>query len=612
MTSQPQVQAQGHGQGQAQGEGRPGEGTATRVKIGTLDELQRAGQLTGKVGSRPVCVFWDEGCAYAVEDRCPHMGFPLHRGTVQSGLLTCHWHHARFDLVSGGTLDPFADDVTAYRVDLSDGNVCVVVEPAGNETERLRRRLEEGLEQGISLVIAKAVIGLLGAGVEPREIVEVGVRFGVRYRGPGWGTGLTVLVAMSNICPFLDPGDRALALVHGLVFVSTDTRGRPARFGLEPLSSSPDIGRLSNWYRRFIDTRSSDAAERALATAIAASYPPPEVATMMLAAVTDHVFIDEGHVLDFTNKAFEFLEDLGWDKAGEVLPTLVGQTARAQRHEEESSWRHPDDLTVLLRDATADLGPRLSASSNGSGLGSSDGFSTDDLDALAWALLSESPHDVVGALDGALDAGATPEQLARAVAYAAALRIVRFHTQNDHGDWNEVHHAFTAANALHQSMVREPSPELMRGVYQCALRVYLDRFLNVPAARLPSTYDGEADMPALDGCWDVEGKVDQAGGIVYRLLTADGPDHRVDPGPVIATLGRQLLTEDAGFHWYQILEASIRQFAAWPEGSVQGALIMAGTARFLAAHTPTRRELSHVVHIASRLRRGEPLYEEAE
>ena len=34
-----------------------------------------------------------------------------------------------------------------------------------------------------------------------------------------------------------------------------------------------------------------------------------------------------------------------------------------------------------------------------------------------------------------------------------------------------------------------------------------------------------------------------------------------------------------------------------------------GLARFLAAHTPTRRELPQVVRIASRLRRGEPLYE---
>jgi len=25
------------------------------------------------------------------------MGFPLERGSVEDGILTCHWHHARFD-----------------------------------------------------------------------------------------------------------------------------------------------------------------------------------------------------------------------------------------------------------------------------------------------------------------------------------------------------------------------------------------------------------------------------------------------------------------------------------------------------------------------------------
>ncbi len=42
----------------------------------------------------------------------------------------------------------------------------------------------------------------------------------------------------------------------------------------------------------------------------------------------------------------------------------------------------------------------------------------------------------------------------------------------------------------------------------------------------------------------------------------------------------------------------------------EGALILAGTARFLAAHTPTRREQSQVVSIATRLRRGEAWFEE--
>jgi hypothetical protein len=195
------------------------------------------------------------------------------------------------------------------------------------------------------------------------------------------------------------------------------------------------------------------------------------------------------------------------------------------------------------------------------------------------------------------------------------LRITRFHTQNDHGDWDEVHHAFTAANALHQALRRAPSAALLRGVYHGALRIYLDRFLNIPAARLPGPPQvggevaepaGLADLAALQGCWDQEGRVDEAGAVVYRHLVAGG-----DPARVIALLGRALLTEDAEFHWYQTYEAAVRQYQAWPRGSEEGALILAGTARFLAAHTPTRRELSQVVTIATRLRRGEALFEDS-
>jgi hypothetical protein len=145
-------------------------------------------------------------------------------------------------------------------------------------------------------------------------------------------------------------------------------------------------------------------------------------------------------------------------------------------------------------------------------------------------------------------------------------------------------------------------------VYHGALRVYLDRFLNVPAARLPgaSSSAPATDLGALQDCWDREGLVDEAGAIVYHHLSGGG-----DPAEVIAALGHALLTEDAGFHWFQTYEAAVRQFHAWPAGSEEGALILTGTARFLAAHTPTRRELSQVVRIATRLGRGEALFEEA-
>jgi nitrite reductase/ring-hydroxylating ferredoxin subunit len=558
------------------------------ARAGSFDALRRDGQLVTKVGSIPVVVFWHDGRAWGIEDRCPHMGFPLHQGSVETGLLTCHWHHARFDLESGCTLDLWADDATAFDVQVDGDDVLVSARAVDDPVGHFQRRLRDGLEEQITLVISKAVLGLLDLGVEPTAIVRTGAEYGAANRNTGWGAGLTVLVAMANVLPHLDPDDRPRALVHGLRFIATDTGGHPPRWPVDALETTAiPVERLASWYRRFIDTRAGNAAERVLATALATAGID-DVAAMMFAAATDHVFIDGGHTVDFTNKAFEAVTHLGADTAASLVPSVVPQTARAQRSEETSAWRHPHDLVALLEQTTLTPGDG--------------GYA--DIAGLAARILADDPFTVVDALVDAAGHGASPEELGRAVAYAAALRLTRFHTRNDIGDWDDVHHAFTAANAVHQALVRAPTPELVRGVLQGALRVYLDRFLNVPAARIPSATQG--DLAELDECWNVQGNVDRAGAIVVGYLRGGG-----DRGRVIAALGHALLNEDPGFHWYQVYEAAVRQALAWPDGSEESALILCGAARFLAAHTPTRRELSTVVSIADRLRRGDALYEES-
>lgn len=579
------------------------------VDAGPFEDLERAGHLVTKVGDRPVCVFWHDGRADALDDRCPHLGFPLHRGTVESGLVTCHWHHARFDLCSGATLDPFADDARAYRVEVRHGRVLVQAGARPVGTDAVLRRVVEGLEQGLTLVLAKSVLALLAEGVSPSVVVHAGARFGCRFRGEGFGPGLTVLCAVANVLDRLDAADRPLALVHGLAFVSRDTRGRPPWFPLDPLA--PDrapLDRLAGWYRRFVETRAGDAAERTLATAVASGMGTAELCALMGAAVTDHVFVDEGHVVDFTNKAFELADHLAAVDAGApgwVLPTLAHETARAVRHEEEGAWRHPHDLAAMAVRA----GDRICALADAGGWAMAGGPAAEAFEAegrtsaLGWSLLADDPSGVVDALFEAIERGASAEQLARAVAFAAALRIVRFHTQNDHGDWDVVHHGFTAANALHQLVCRAPAALLVRGVVHGALKVFLDRFLNVPAARLPRIGAAAPDLGALQACWDTEGGVDEAGAVVFGHLRHGGSREEV-----VAALGAALLREDAGFHWFQIYEAAVRQAFAWPEGSEEAALVLAGAARFLSAHTPTRRELAQVVRIASRLQRGDVLY----
>ena len=80
------------------------------IRVGTLKELEAKRCMVVRL-DQAVAVFHNDGKVFAVENRCPHMGFPLHRGSVEDGILTCYWHHARFDLASGCTFHLWADDV---------------------------------------------------------------------------------------------------------------------------------------------------------------------------------------------------------------------------------------------------------------------------------------------------------------------------------------------------------------------------------------------------------------------------------------------------------------------------------------------------------------------
>src|SRR5438034_5588188 len=145
-----------------------------------LADIRAAGCLTVQVEGHTLALFSSGEQVYAVDNRCPHMGFPLQRGTLKDGILTCHWHHARFDLASGGTFDQFADDVRVFPVSIRDGEVWVDVASHDDPEAHQRQRLRDGLERDIPLVIGKAVIPLLEQTADASEAFRIGLAFGVR------------------------------------------------------------------------------------------------------------------------------------------------------------------------------------------------------------------------------------------------------------------------------------------------------------------------------------------------------------------------------------------------------------------------------------------------
>jgi hypothetical protein len=394
-----------------------------------------------------------------------------------------------------------------------------------------------------------------------------------------------------------------LALYQGARRVAADCDGQPPRRERRPLETAAlELATLKRWFRYWTMVRHRDGAERTLLTAIDNGASPAELADMIFAAATDRIYADSGHVLDFANKAFELLDLIGWEHAAAALPAIVPQLVSARGGEEQNAWRHPLDLVPVLRDVEQEI-PLL--------LKRGEGKSWDGVVALSEDLLGEDPLQIIGGLKRAISDGARPEQLSQALAHAAAMRIARFGTANEFADWITALHTFSYCHALDCVVRRVRSPEIVRGVIHGAMSVYLDRFLNIPPAPLPGqrrALDGEPTSAEelqhkFLSLLDERHEVERAARVVARYLQLGHPI-----GPLIETLTRAVVREDADFHGIQMVEAAVGQYSRWPDGPERGHFLIAA-ARFLAAHSPTQRTQLQTAEVARRLHRGEDLYE---
>ena len=163
------------------------------------------------------------------------------------------------------------------------------------------------------------------------------------------------------------------------------------------------------------------------------------------------------------------------------------------------------------------------------------------------------------------------------------------------------------ANAAHELADRTDATELYRACFDGAMSVYLDRFLNSPRAPIPTAEAGrdpaEVRSELLE-CFDEQGQVNRAARLVVEHFECSG-----DPADLKAVLGRGLLREDADFHTLQNVSGAFRRFDALDHDDEERRLALIAGARYLAAHTPTRREHEQTFSIATRLHRGERLHE---
>lgn len=425
-----------------------------------------------------------DGDVHAVDNACPHEGYPLVQGDVKDGVLTCAWHNFKFELGSGACLKG-DEDVRVYATRVRDGQVEVDLTPEdpARQIQAARTSLADAVREGQEGRMARDAARLLRAGFPAASLLAEGARLDARISE--YGTSHALPVA-TDLLTYLrdDPARDTLVAAHLLQLVADPSVRRPDHAWPEPASIDPDTWAAD--LDRAVEDEDADGPIALVRGAVAADVPRDDLETALLTAASRH-FLGFGHGLIYTTKTFELLRAVPDADADDLLSALTLRIVSSTREDAlppMARWRRWVDANAdTLQTAwdQRDTATRLDA---------------DALDHWAARILDFRDREVEEAFLDLLPR-THPESLVDVLVVAAAQRLFRFdpavHNDWTHQDnWLFVTHPMTFAHAIRDALAgRDRGPVMANLVWSLAF-VRRNHKLDAPPERRPQATPGPA------------------------------------------------------------------------------------------------------------------------
>lgn len=433
------------------------------VRAMAVGDIADGGAKSFAYLDKRIALFRTARGVFACDNRCPHQGYALVRGDVKNGVLTCAWHNWKFELGSG-TCRYGGENIRTYPVRITEGQVFIDVADPPAEIIRpdLFRSLAAAMDDLDIGRVARDTLRLHKIGTPLADVIAEGVRYAAPRAEYGWDHSLATLTDCLRMSEFFAESLRALPVIQGLSVAADSQVRRPFRSRPEPVDPIAAYGSVDEGLRAYpvlVDDERVGEAEALLRGLIAAGASPAALRHTLLTAVTDH-FLAYGHSMIFVQKAFDLLDQIGWQEADAILSPLVPEMALGTRY---------DKLPYMRKFSRAwdEAAPDLDALARKPVTG---GF---EQSGYQKALTDGSPQDALGALVRALDGGAQVTAVIDATGRAAAERLTRFDINLDLDDtnefgWLDVTHTLTYLNALRWAWSADPSPQVLRGLFHAA------------------------------------------------------------------------------------------------------------------------------------------------
>ena len=574
------------------------------VKVANLDELAEGKPRAIRVEGQSIALFKHNGNIYATDNQCPHMGYPLTRGRVRGGVLTCDWHGWSYDMGGGGCFTGGCDDLSTFPVEVREEEIYIDVASGGNKRDDAHfLLLQEGLLSGDNWTLSKAVAIMLARGVSEADVLNRLVRHGGRHfvteldAGEG-GWQLAYLVNGVKVASQYEPEDRLIPLMMAASGASGRAGDRPA---ISPLPGEITWEKLERWIRVFSADREWEGIEKCLITARRLGGHDDKIIPLAYECVVEPFFLGHNDSLLYIGYLTELLEQFGWEAAEELVCNLTAKILGRGRGAPDEIRREAISKLESLEDFIADLAANPATPT------------TDfDEDAFAAGVASGDLDNTFDTITDALKSGVEINRIVSTMVLLGADRMARTPASMSPGWW-ELGREISLASSI-RTVLRVAGFEVAaKALYHVAWEFFSNRWLNIrqiplSAARGTTTSDAPNEQAAIEEVINTieTVQIQEVGRMTRQYLNGSFSADRL-----LSELGQCILKDDKG---WDILNTLRTAFDEWElcKGHPARNQLLVGLARWT---TDVRKNTNSdsAARTAQRFARGETavdLYEQ--
>ena len=567
------------------------------VKVTARSDIAEGKPRAVRVEGHSIALFEHEGAVYATDNQCPHMGYPLTRGHVKRGVLSCDWHGWSYDMEGGGCFTGGCDDLATFPVDVRDGDIYVDVSRGGKKRDDAHYLLlKEGLFSHDSWTLSKAIAIMLAKGVSEDETLEIMVKHMVRHitTAQGFRNGggrIATLMHGIKVAHMYDAEDRLIPLMMAATHAAGEHNDRPDR---QPLPPPVDWKKLENWIRVFTVDKEWEGIEKCLITARGLGGHEDKFIPLFLDCAAQWFFLNSSrNLIDLCHLA-EVLEKWGWELTGELVCNLgakiLGQDRGRPGERLREALQKLAEIDHIFDDLPQEKSPDTDVDF--------------DENQLSADLVSGDIDTTFGAVTKALTAGVAIDTIATTMVMTSADRMARTPVNMSPGWWDLQEEMELAAN-MRKVLCFGGTKVAAKALYHCAWRFYANRWLNIrhqpiTEPRTTSTAKNPDEDTAIaeiiDGIESV--RIQEIGRRTREYLYSGGSAERL-----LAEMGQCILKDDNGEDLLSTIHIVDREWHYCEKHPARNQLIV-GLARWA---TDVRRNAGNdsAVQTAHRFARGE-------